>query len=145
PYSTVSLGRVACWQSRVRLEQAPARDDQQAFPTRAALLFEHGRRLINLGQREAALVATREAVAIYRTLATRNPDAFQPDLAGSLNNVSNLLGEVGQREPALAAVREAVDLYRTLATRNPDAFRPAFATSLNSLGNRLSALGRLEP
>jgi tetratricopeptide (TPR) repeat protein len=64
----------------------------------------------DLGQREAALAATREAVELYRELATRNPDAFQPDLARSLNNLGIRLSALGQREAALAATREAEQL-----------------------------------
>lgn len=43
----------------------------------------------------------RKVVDLRRTLAMRNPDAFQPDLAGSLNNLGTRLSELGQREPAL--------------------------------------------
>jgi hypothetical protein len=49
-------------------------------------------------------------VELYRQLATRNPDAFQPDLATSLNNLGLRLSDLGQREAALAATREAVEL-----------------------------------
>jgi tetratricopeptide (TPR) repeat protein len=94
-----------------------------------------------LGQREPALAATREAVDLYRTLATRNPDAFQPDLATSLNNLGVRLSALGQREPALAATREAVDLYRTLATRTPDAFQSDLARSLDHLRAMLCVEG----
>jgi tetratricopeptide (TPR) repeat protein len=86
----------------------------------------------------------REAVDFNRTLATRNPDRFQPDLAMSLNNLGSRLSELGQYEAALAATREAVDHYRTLVTRHAEAFQPKLATSLNNLGNRLSELGQHE-
>ena len=67
-----------------------------------------------LGQREQALAASREVVAIRRSLATRNPDAFQPDLARSLSILAGALSELGQREQALAAAREAVAISRAL-------------------------------
>ena len=44
-----------------------------------------------------------------RRLAARNPEAFQPDLAMSLNNLSNQLSELGRHE-ALTAKREAEHL-----------------------------------
>jgi len=69
-----------------------------------------GNRLSSLGEGESALAAMREAVEIYRTLATRNPDVFRPDLAGSLNNLGNRLSELGHHELAQAAIREAADL-----------------------------------
>ena len=61
------------------------------------------------------------------------PDAFRPDLAGSLNNLAVRLAALGRREDALAAIQEAVAIYRELAAARPDAFRPDLATSLNNL------------
>jgi tetratricopeptide (TPR) repeat protein len=86
--------------------------------------------LSELGEREAALAAAREAVELYRALAAQRPDAFRPDLAMSLNNLAAMLSELGEREAALAAAREAVELRRALAAQRPDAFRPDLATSL---------------
>ena len=63
-----------------------------------------------LGQREAALASTLEAVDIYRRLAEARPDAFLPDLAASLNNLGIRQSALGQREAALASTLEAVDL-----------------------------------
>ncbi|MEZ4632228.1 MAG: tetratricopeptide repeat protein [Deinococcales bacterium] len=37
-----------------------------------------GNRLSDVGEREGALTATQEAVAIYRQLAQSRPDAFLP-------------------------------------------------------------------
>ena len=51
--------------------------------------------LSDLGHREEALKATQEAVELRRVLAQRNPDAFQPDLAGSLNNLGSMLSGWG--------------------------------------------------
>ena len=45
-------------------------------------------RLADLGRREDALAAIQEAATIYRELAAARPDAFRPDLAMSLNNLS---------------------------------------------------------
>ncbi len=47
------------------------------------------------GRREAALSAAEEAVRLYRALASSRPDAFTPDLAGSLNNLANVLSDLG--------------------------------------------------
>jgi tetratricopeptide (TPR) repeat protein len=95
-------------------------------------------------QREAALNATRETVALRRVLAAKHPNAFLPDLATSLNNLGAHLREVGQREAALDATREAVELGRALAIKLPNAFLPDLATSLNNLGAMLSAVGQRE-
>ncbi len=45
-----------------------------------------------LGRREESLQAAQEAVETYRKLAQTRPDAFLPDLAMSLNNLSVRLG-----------------------------------------------------
>jgi tetratricopeptide (TPR) repeat protein len=71
-------------------------------------------------------------------------DAALSDLAISLNNLGNRLGDLGRREEALAAAQEAADSYRRLAAARPDAFLPHLAMSLSNLGNRLSDLGRRE-
>lgn len=142
PYPTVSLQRVASWRSLVLLESLSTDADEASMAARASWLAERGVDLAAAGQREAALAATREAVKLFRALAARNPDAFQPDLARTLNNLGNELSKLGQREAALAATREAVVLCRALVARNSDAFQPDLAMSLNNLGLRLSDLGQ---
>src|SRR5207237_2906599 len=110
PYPTVSLRRVAEWQSRIRVECAPVGDDAPAMATRAIRLVEYGVRLSEMGQPEPALKATRQAVSLYRSLASCSPNTFLPDLATSLSNLGEMLHELGQRKPALAATTESVDL-----------------------------------
>jgi tetratricopeptide (TPR) repeat protein len=100
--------------------------------------------LSDLGEREAALAAAREAAELYRALAAQRPDAFRPDLAMSLNNLAAMLSELGEREAALAVAREAVELYRALAAQRPDAFRPDLAVSLAVLANCLDAVGQTQ-
>jgi hypothetical protein len=48
--------------------------------------------------------ACREAAEVYRELTAARPHAFRPDLARSLNNLSNRLVGLGRREEALAAI-----------------------------------------
>ncbi|MFD7507627.1 DUF3856 domain-containing protein [Streptomyces sp. NPDC059850] len=67
-----------------------------------------------------------------------------PDLAASLNNLSNCLGDLGRREEALGAIGEAVEIRRDLVRDRPDVFRPDLAMSLNNLSIRLGDLGRRE-
>jgi hypothetical protein len=54
-------------------------------------------------------------------LAEARPDAFLPNLASSLNNLSVDLGDLGRREEGLTAITEAVGVYRRLAEARPDA------------------------
>ena len=64
--------------------------------------------------RRTALEAAREAVNTYRTLTKGRPDAFLPDLAASLQNLGMHLSDAGDYEASLEATREAVDTYRAL-------------------------------
>jgi hypothetical protein len=48
-------------------------------------------RLSEMGRRAEALAPAQEAVELRRTLAQRNPDAFQPDLAASLGMFGQIL------------------------------------------------------
>ena len=50
-----------------------------------------------------AVVLQVQRTAAGDTLAAARPDAFLPDLAGSLSNLGGRLSELGRREAALAA------------------------------------------
>jgi hypothetical protein len=55
-------------------------------------------RLAGVGRREAALAPIEEAVQIYRRLAEGAPEAYLPDLAGSLNNLADRFLALGYRD-----------------------------------------------
>ena len=97
----------------------------------------------NMGEREKALAAAQDAVTLYRALATQRPDAFNSDLAMSLNNLAGFLSAFGEREKALTAAQEAVTLYRALAALRPDAFAQNLATSLAVCGITFANMERL--
>ncbi|MGW2823721.1 P-loop NTPase, partial [Streptomyces sp. NPDC001443] len=97
-----------------------------------------------IGQREQALAAIREAVGHYRALAQADPDSHLHHLAGSLNTLSTSLGALGQRQEGLAAIQEAVGHYRALAQTDPDTHLPHLAASLNTLSASLGAMGQRE-
>lgn len=63
-------------------------------------------------------------------MAVAPSDAFEPDLASSLNNLGIRLSGLGRREEALAATGEAVEIRRRLAVARPDAFEPDPARAL---------------
>ncbi|MFE3121857.1 tetratricopeptide repeat protein [Streptomyces hydrogenans] len=85
---------------------------------------------------------TQAITSHYRALAEADPDAHLPNLAVSLNNLSNHLADAGRRAEGLTAVEEAVRHYGTLAEANPDAHLPNLAMSLNNLSLRLVDAGR---
>ncbi|MCA3586357.1 MAG: toll/interleukin-1 receptor domain-containing protein, partial [Methylocystis sp.] len=149
PAQTVALLGLADAVAGQRLNAARARMDaeagsEQAHADLARCLANRGKTLQGLGQREAALAATEEAVAIRRRLAAARPDEFEPDLARSLNNLGVDLSNLGQREAALVATEEAMAIRRRLAAARPDAFEPDLAVSLSNLGVDLSSLGQRE-
>ena len=88
------------------------------------------------------LPAIQRSVEIYDELAITAPDAFLPELAGALSNLSNRLSELESPQKALCAIRRSVGLYRDLVERNPDAARPNMARALDCLSDRLSAVGQ---
>jgi hypothetical protein len=74
--------------------------------------------------------ACRQAAGVYRELAAARPDVVRPDLARSLNNLSNRLAGLGRREEALAAIQEAADIRPELAAAWPDAQQHELEQSL---------------
>jgi tetratricopeptide (TPR) repeat protein len=122
PYPTVSLRRVAEWVSRTLLSELQASEDERVLAERARRRSNLGVRLSALGRREEALKATQEAVELRRALRQRQPDAFQPDLAMSLNNLGDTLNELEKRQEALAAYEEALDMLWPFFKRLPSAF-----------------------
>ncbi len=141
PQQTVSLREVGRWVLKKRLAHLP---EGSAREERARLLNDLSGWQSALGQREAALASTQEAVDLRRKLSAARPEAFLPYLAGSLNNLGMMQSALGQREAAIASTQEAVDLRRKLAAARPEAFLPYLAMSLNNLGMMQSALGQHE-
>ena len=103
-----------------------------------------GNRLGDLGRREDALAAAREAIDILPPPRGRSARRLPARSRGVAEQSRRVFGDLGRREDALAAAREAVEIHRRLAADRPDAFLPDLATSLNNLGASLSNLGRRE-
>ena len=101
----------------------------EAIPEQTQVL---ARFAVGIGLR---LVADRER------LAQASPDAYLPDLASSLNNLSVRLGEAGRRAEGLAAIERAVVISGDLVARYPQAFEPDLARVLADLGDQREATG----
>ncbi|MFX0581117.1 tetratricopeptide repeat protein [Nocardia nepalensis] len=134
------------------LHEAIALDGQQlGKPTAAVDVPNYARRLTNVGEllgrtghpREG-IEASREAVALQRQLAERDPRANLHDLASSLMNLGRLLGRLGQPQEALDATQEAVDLRRRLADIEPDTYTAELAQAVHNLSIDLTNLGKPE-
>ena len=113
----------------------------QTLDWRASMFMELALLRREIGDRQGALAPATEAVNIRRRLAQANPAAYEPVLAGSLNNLANRLSQIGDHAGALAPATEAVNIRRRLAQTNPAAYEPDLAMSLNNLAIRLSQTG----
>ena len=76
-----------------------------------------------------------ESLTIWRRLMQENPDAFAPDVAGTLNNLAILHADTQCQAQAEAEYEEALAIYRRLKQQRPDAFEAATARILNNLAN----------
>ena len=146
PTHTLEMREIAAELAKTLVDQARhlagEELDLDEAVTLAGTLNNLANRFFDLGRREEALVAIEEAVDLYRSLVSIQPDDFRPGLAASLISLSRYRSELGRREEALDVIEEAVDLHRSLASIQPDAFRPGLAASLNNLSTCLSNLGR---
>jgi tetratricopeptide (TPR) repeat protein len=110
---------------------------------RARYAFYLALSLKNEGEGGKALAFSEEAVRLHRKLGGHNADAFLPELASALDNLSHTLCDSDRREEALAASEEAVRLYRK-STATSDAFAQEFVAALDNLSHLLSNVARHE-
>jgi tetratricopeptide (TPR) repeat protein len=108
----------------------------------AGSLYNLGNMQSVLGQREAALASTQEAVDLGRKLAQARPKAFLPYLAMSLNKLSLWQSALGQREAALTSAQEALDAIWPFFLRLPATFERDTGEYLDNLLQHLKALSQ---
>ena len=101
-------------------------------------LFGYADLLYSLNDFTKAKQYYEEILVTYRALATKNPQAYNPDLAGTLNNLGLLLSNNNEIKQAKDCYQEALDIRRDLAKKNPQAYNPYLASTLNNLGLLLS-------
>jgi len=82
-----------------------------------------------------------ESEACLRELAERHRDAYLPDLARALNNLSAMQSAVGQNEEGLASAEEAVRLLRDLTAFDRDVYLLSLSAALNNLAGRQASAG----
>ena len=66
---------------------------------------------------------------IYKRLAEKNADAYEPDLADSYNNAGIFYHEHGQSGKAEKYYLDAMEIYKRLAEKNADTYEPDLAGS----------------
>ncbi|MGH3913110.1 MAG: hypothetical protein ACRDTC_06830, partial [Pseudonocardiaceae bacterium] len=128
PSSSLVLYQLALIIDRCRLNAARTAGMEPA--KLAELLQQVSMRAGNAGDRVGELASITEAVAIRRQLAELNPVVFLPDLATSLNNLSNQQSQTGQADVAEPSWCAAIDAMAHPAARAE--LRAAWARRLSA-------------
>ncbi len=131
PFSPFGLYDLALLVEQQRLSAARRTDPTDV--ELAELLERVSARAGHAGDQQAALGSITEAVDIGRRLAAANPAAYLPDLATSLNNLSDRFADADQPEAAEPVWRGAVESLRQPAARAE--LRAAWARRLDSTGH----------
>ena len=73
------------------------------------------------------------ALAIRERLAKANPQAYEPDLASSYDNLAILYSDTQRLQESEAMYQSALAIRERLAKANLQAYEPALAISYNNL------------
>ncbi len=73
------------------------------------------------------------ALEIRRRLAAANPQAYEPYVASTLNNLAILYSVTQRYQESERMYQEALEIRRRLAAANPQVYKPDVATTLNEL------------
>lgn len=106
----------------------------------ARAYHNYSHRLVGLGRLKEATAAGERAVRLYRLLARRHPDLYQPFLAGSLDNQAIALSDTNRLGKALKASQQARAVHRALAADDSDTHLAALARSLNNVSEIFARL-----
>src|SRR6266446_5855767 len=85
---------------------------------------------------EEARKEYEESLKIYRKLVQKDPEAYLPSVAATLNNLGIL-------DRDKTRMKEALKTYRELAQKDPTTYLPDVAAMLDILGNLDSAQNRM--
>ena len=110
----------------------------------AELLLDYADFLQNNKQYHLVGTLYEEALTIYRTLAAQNTEAFESDVARTLNNLAILHKNTQRLDLAEKEHNEALEIYHRLAQKNPEAFESDVAGTLNNLANLHSDTQQLD-
>jgi tetratricopeptide (TPR) repeat protein/tRNA A-37 threonylcarbamoyl transferase component Bud32 len=123
------------------------RDTRPESLTRlAAAGFDLGQLSDEIGDKQDALIAYRESLAIRKKLADANPEVteLQAGLAKCYNNIGLLLSDTGQSAEALRVHESALAISQKLADADPGVteFQAGLARSHHNIGILLGAIGK---
>ena len=95
--------------------------------------FKYALLLKSLNDFEKARRHYEEVLQALRELAKKNPEAYLPDVATSLNNLGVLLCDTNDLKKAQDYYKEALQIHRELAQQNPRAYLPDVAMTQQNL------------
>ena len=84
----------------------------------------------------------KRAYDIIKSLAEKNPEAYEADLADYCNNLGKLYSDLNRYAEAEEFYKQAYKIRKRLAEKNPEAYEPDLAISCNNLGNLYYKLNR---
>lgn len=97
-------------------------------------LFGYADLLYSLNDFTKAKQYYEEILVIYRALAKKNPQAYNPYLALTLNNLGLLYSNNNELKQAKDCHQEALVIRRELVKKSPQAYNQDLAMTLNNLG-----------
>ena len=110
----------------------------------AKSLFEYGCFLQANKRYDLAEVRYRENLDIYQRLAAISPQAYEPGLATTQNNLGILYSDTRRYEESEEMYLSAMEIRRRLAAVNPQVYEPDLADTQNNLGTLYSDIQRYE-
>ena len=110
----------------------------------AKSLFEYGCFLQANKRYDLAEVRYRENLDIYQRLAAISPQAYEPGLATTQNNLGILYSDIRRYEESEEMFLSALMVYQRLTVENPQVYEPDLAMTQNNLGILYSDIRRYE-
>lgn len=84
-----------------------------------------------------------KALEIRQRLAKSNPNAYEPDVAATLNNLAFLYSNTQRLTESEKMYKQALEIYQRLALANPKAYEPNVALMQHNLAFLYSQTQRL--
>ena len=106
--------------------------------------FDASRYFQNRGETAKAVQYNQRALELAKALAKGDPQAYEPTLAGALNNAAMLYQEQGHEAEAAEMYNEALAIYRRLAAEDSLTYDQYVASTLNNLALISSDLDQSE-
>ena len=110
----------------------------------AKSLFEYGHFLQTNKRYDLAEVRYRENLDICQRLAAISPYAYEPDLAGTQNNLGVLYNNTQRYKESEKMYLSALKICQRLTAVNPQVYEPDLAMTQNNLGLLYSDIRRYE-